>query len=61
MNSGTEYTEQFSECSLLDGKGELRSEYKDWFKQPIFRDKYVHIDPAFIEMQQEREGDWRVY
>lgn len=61
VNSGTEYTEQFSECSLLDGKGELRSEYKDWFKQPIFRDKYVHIDPAFIEMQQEREGDWRVY
>ena len=49
IDNETEYTKVFSECSLLDEHGKLYPQYKEWFKQPIFRDSYIHIDHAFVE------------
>ena len=51
VDNETEYTKVFSESSLLDEHGKLYPQYKEWFKQPIFRDSYIHIDHAFIEKE----------
>lgn len=49
VDSGSEYTKDFLKRSLLDMDGNLREEYSDWFKNPAFRNEYVHIDSAFIK------------
>lgn len=49
VDSGSEYTKDFLNRSLLDRDGNLCGEYNDWFKNPAFRNEYVHIDSAFIK------------
>ena len=49
VDSGSEYTKDFLNRSLLDKDGNLCGEYNDWFKNPAFRNEYVHIDSAFIK------------
>ncbi len=31
-------------------------EYNDWFKNPAFRNEYVHIDSAFIKIKAVMDG-----